>query len=268
MRSRRCVRIVYRHHRFSTACRKPERRQLAVRTAVRASPHCVSFTPGPDESPAPPPAAAREIAQRLVERLPDIGPWIAATLEPAVRYVATAALDAEVPSGASKYGGAPDLPEDVAWPSWTDRAGDRRTQWFYAQIDLSEATSFAPASIDLPQDGLLSFFVYLDEELNGVLGLYSWEAPGSTVLYSPAGTALRRADPPVPMLPAGRFSPIGCWTWHERGMDMTDDEFDSLEEFNNEYNKELIGLDVSGYVHGGRHQLGGHERFIQHPVAE
>ena len=39
----------------------------------------------------------------------------------------------DVPVGASKIGGAPDLPKDFEWPSWNDRPLD-----FLAQINLAE----------------------------------------------------------------------------------------------------------------------------------
>ena len=68
--------------------------------------------------------------------------------------------DADIPIGASKIGGEPDLPADVEWPKWK-----HYTMSFVAQINLAELTDAAP----LPADGLLSFLyaveaMYEDED--------------------------------------------------------------------------------------------------------
>lgn len=55
----------------------------------------------------------------------------------------------DIAIGASKFGGCPDLPEGMAWPS----SGDHPT-WFLAQVDLSAL----PSTGKLPTTGLLSFF--------------------------------------------------------------------------------------------------------------
>lgn len=57
-----------------------------------------------------------------------------------------------IPLGTSKLGGAPDLPDDIAWPSWCGY-----DQSFIAQINLAELSSPSP----LPSSGLLSFFYTL-----------------------------------------------------------------------------------------------------------
>ena len=57
----------------------------------------------------------------------------------------------DVPVGASKIGGAPDLPDDASWP--VDR--DARPLSFVAQLDLA---SLPAVDGDLPREGTLSFF--------------------------------------------------------------------------------------------------------------
>jgi uncharacterized protein YwqG len=57
----------------------------------------------------------------------------------------------DVPAGASKIGGAPDLPDDTSWP--TDR--DAHALSFVAQLDLA---SLPAMDHDLPREGTLSFF--------------------------------------------------------------------------------------------------------------
>ncbi|HZG84099.1 YwqG family protein [Paenibacillus sp.] len=60
--------------------------------------------------------------------------------------------DDAIPLGASKVGGAPDLPDNLAWPKWRGYE-----QSFIAQINLAEI----PLPSPLPSRGLLSFFYAL-----------------------------------------------------------------------------------------------------------
>lgn len=90
--------------------------------------------------------------------------------------------DDDIPIGASKYGGAPDLPRDFIWPFHNDRP-----MWFTCQIDLSEL----PTCFDiLPKIGVLSFF-YVDPVYRGEDG------EGGFVTHSPNRNALSRT-PPIP----------------------------------------------------------------------
>lgn len=60
----------------------------------------------------------------------------------------------DIPVGASKLGGLPDLSTDIAWPEYKDHALD-----FVAQINLSEIAPFEEVlDVPLPASGLLSFF--------------------------------------------------------------------------------------------------------------
>jgi hypothetical protein len=78
---------------------------------------------------------------------------IRALARPSVRLVATKADDATIPIGASKIGGAPDLPAYFKWPM---REGRRLA--FIAQIELTDLRRFPPVAPELPREGLLSFF--------------------------------------------------------------------------------------------------------------
>jgi uncharacterized protein YwqG len=42
-------------------------------------------------------------------------------LRPAIALSATPAEDSEIPIGASKFGGAPDVPADFEWPTWNEK---------------------------------------------------------------------------------------------------------------------------------------------------
>ncbi len=121
-------------------------------------------------------------------------------------------------------------------------------------------------TLELPSDGLISFFADLDDQLNGIVGLYSWEHPGSTIVRSRPGADLRVLDGPSHG-PGIRLSPLPAWTWRQDGIDFSNEEFDVMDEVDNWYAKALQGIVVEGYHHGGRHQLGGHENYIHHPAA-
>lgn len=120
-------------------------------------------------------------------------------------------------SGASKVGGSPDLPNDVAWPRVV-RAGSRKRfdfpLAFLAQIALADVTKLDREKL-LPRSGLLSFFT-LD-----LVRVY--EATGSMegavrVLHVPSGAKVERRDVPDD-LPATRraheralsFSSVETW---------------------------------------------------------
>lgn len=79
-------------------------------------------------------------------------------LRPAIALSATRAEDSQIPIGASKFGGSPDVPLHFLWPTWNEKP-----LGFLAQINLEEV---APFDLDalLPKRGLLSFFADLDEQ--------------------------------------------------------------------------------------------------------
>ncbi len=73
-------------------------------------------------------------------------------LRPSIRVSTRTVDEPALPLGASKFGGAPDLPSGVTWPT-----GKGASLSFVAQIRLEDVHSFAAASL-LPPAGLLSFF--------------------------------------------------------------------------------------------------------------
>lgn len=72
---------------------------------------------------------------------------------PSVRLIPAARASARVPTGASKFGGDPDLPSGRAWPL----GRMRRPLSFLAQIRLADAARVAQAGV-LPASGWLWFF--------------------------------------------------------------------------------------------------------------
>lgn len=137
---------------------------------------------------------AREDADLLssIERtLGEGDPRVAAVLalvRPSIEIVSEDLELGECPLGASRLGGRPDLPPELAWPC----DGDQPLS-FLAQFDLAEVHAAAgEAAGALPDRGWLAFFFLLEGA--------SWEADkgGARVLYfsGPRDDLTRRAPPP------------------------------------------------------------------------
>lgn len=118
----------------------------------------------------------------------------------AVHWECTAASDDEIPIGASKSGGLPDLPPDIPWPRGCDcppsgfgHSESEDLCEFHCQLNLGD---FRPlvAGRRLPSHGLLQFFTYIEE---------GQDVEGIRVLYHPDLTKLNRTLLPKP-LPDGR----------------------------------------------------------------
>jgi uncharacterized protein YwqG len=75
-----------------------------------------------------------------------------ALARPAISLSARRAGRVKLAPGASKLGGAPDLPAGAKWPSWR-----RRPLAFLAQLNLEDLAGFSSCA-DLPREGLLQFF--------------------------------------------------------------------------------------------------------------
>ena len=122
-----------------------------------------------------------------------------ALLRPAVALTATRADDAQIPVGASKFGGAPDVPADFEWPTWNEKP-----LGFLAQINLEEV---APFDVDglLPKSGVLSFFCYMAEEQDWPHG-DAKQKDGWRVFHFSTGHWIRQEVP----LAALSELPFGC----------------------------------------------------------
>jgi hypothetical protein len=116
----------------------------------------------------------------------DIAEELAALARPGLRLVY---VEGEAALGASKLGGLPDLPEDVAWPhaKWTGHESEAMT--FFGHVALGDLdASVWPG----PIEGLLSFFCHQDRDHWGV------DSGGSArVLFVPAGAKLSRRSRPA-----------------------------------------------------------------------
>lgn len=110
---------------------------------------------------------------------------VAAVSREAFRIQTSAATDETLPIGASKLGGLPDLPANIAWPDCEDAP-----LAFIGQISLREIPSPSP----LPQDGIVSFFY---DNAQSAWGFDPKDQGSFRVLYFPVSEELHRAHSPV-----------------------------------------------------------------------
>src|SRR5947209_1881972 len=80
---------------------------------------------------------------------------------PSIRLLTTRVDESSFPIGASKIGGVPDLPADIAWPQCHGLP-----QSFLAQIHLADIASYERESL-LPHRGLLWFFYDAQQQTFG-----------------------------------------------------------------------------------------------------
>lgn len=134
-------------------------------------------------------------------QLTDLLPHVDTLARPAIR-VTLAAADARGGTiGASRVGGAPDLPPGTLWPT---KQGAPLS--FVAQIRLEEARPFDAAGL-LPAAGLLSFFYDANQE---TYGTDPADRAGFQVhLYSGDHAGLQRQPFPDALPAAARFHPCG-----------------------------------------------------------
>lgn len=193
------------------------------------------------------PIARGEVARRLQEAAPEMGGQLVESILPAVRFAIRREPDVAIDIGRSKLGGAPDLPRGTVWPSWTPPAAEKRLLQFFAQVDLKEVAAALPSDLNLPADGLLSFFADFDPVRETVPG------PEAVVIfYSPADSLLGRCS--LRMLPVetAQLHPIGTWSW------LASSDGAALTAFAREQEAALHSRAPEHYHVTARHQLGGH----------
>jgi uncharacterized protein YwqG len=124
-----------------------------------------------------------ELKRKLSDAgLGSVAEQIAQMARPCYRVASTLVPEEQIPIGASKFGGLPDLPDGFVWPEALE---------FVAQLRLADLPKPLPETA--PPDGLLLFFTRWNE---------------GRVFYLPEGTALQRTEmPSAPVQPA----PSGFW---------------------------------------------------------
>ncbi len=95
------------------------------------------------------------IEEHAPERLRQV---LADNLRPAIGIITHEADDTNIAIGASKIGGAPDVPLGFEWPEWKGKP-----LGFVAQFNLEEVAAF-DVEHALPDSGTLSFFYAIEEQ--------------------------------------------------------------------------------------------------------
>lgn len=117
-------------------------------------------------------------------------------VKPSIRLVVTPADEATLQPEVSKFGGLPDLPADVSWPTWQGLP-----QSFIAQIRLQDVHSYDVAGV-LPAQGMLWFFYDAQQETYG-------DDPanrgGWSVIYRKNVQKLKRAAVPAKLPKSSLF---------------------------------------------------------------
>ena len=96
----------------------------------------------------------RELADAIRQNTPrdELHPELIRRIRPAIAFDSQCADDAQIPLGASKFIGAPDVPDSFEWPTYQGQP-----QHFVAQINLDEIAPFDVEGV-LPTGGVLAFF--------------------------------------------------------------------------------------------------------------
>jgi uncharacterized protein (TIGR02996 family) len=118
-----------------------------------------------------------------------------AFVRPAVTFRHASERERNIPVGASKFGGCPDLPPKTKWPVVGGKLGA-----FLVQFNLAELHA-SPAARELPTTGLLSVFIPSDFDMNS--GRKPW-----SLHHFPDASQLVRTDK-LPRLPKRRTIPSG-----------------------------------------------------------
>lgn len=116
----------------------------------------------------------------------------------AIQLSRRATDDTQLPVGASKLGGAPDLPAGAVWPIWQGASMS-----FVAQIQLGDVRPF-DAENRLPANGLLLFFYDARQQ---AYGADPADRGGWQVGMIARGQQLQRAAPPADLAVNSRFTP-------------------------------------------------------------
>jgi uncharacterized protein YwqG len=177
---------------------------------------------------------------------------LAPLVRPAVRLLTTRSAG-ELALGASRVGGAPDVPQGFSWPHWRDKPLQ-----FLAQIELERAGGGA-----LPSSGHLLFFYDADQD---AWGFDPQDRGSGVVCYLPAGTQLTRSERPGEGSSETRIAP--CTLDFEFYEDLPEFEtFDPMEreltEEGDEGYWDVRELLASGPDGAAAHKLLGHPNTIQ-----
>jgi len=178
---------------------------------------------------------------------------------PAVRLTHLCSEPQQIPVGASKVGGRPDVPAGFEWPCWRGSPLS-----FLCQVNLSDIGDL-PAAADLPKDGLLSFFYDAQQR---AWGLEPADAGAWLVEWFPDDPAsLRPCALPSSCRELGLFEP--CLLRFEEVLTLPPWECEAVEQLGMSWDQSDAYVDLlEGLYEQGCHQLFGHPAQIQGPMEE
>ena len=107
----------------------------------------------------------------------------------------------QLPVGATKFGGKPDLSENALWPEY-----EGKLHTFIGQFRLERFAADASRGDPCPRTGLLSFFVFDDPIETGQPAAEGDEGAWK-VIYTADTLELRRLDPPKSFDEGNRLAP-------------------------------------------------------------
>lgn len=137
-----------------------------------------------------------DILAALPPSLKRVAHDITQIVQDSIRLTTHTVDESHLPMGASKIGGLPDLPSNVAWPVWQSLPMS-----FIAQVQLAEVR-VADHTHTLPTDGILWFFYDAQQQ---TFGADPNDRGGWQVLYAPGNTHLQRATAPTTLPSASIF---------------------------------------------------------------
>lgn len=151
----------------------------------------------------------------------------------------------------TKFGGWPDLPDNLEWPCWKGRP-----LAFLAQIDLAQAKD-AGAPEWLPSDGMLFFFYDADQSTWG----FDPADRGSWAIlhgpFNPEAVAHPQSIEPFPEVGFRLRNGVSLPSPERLGIDymsLSEEEWEAVEKVQGEFSP--------------AHQLGGHPHAIQNDSME
>jgi uncharacterized protein YwqG len=165
----------------------------------------------------------------------------------------------DIPIGASKLGGSPDLPQGVDWSFCEGKA-----LTFMAQFKLSEVASFDVETF-LPERGMLYFFYEVEET--------HWEAPtisdGWKIIYvEDENTPLFRIPHPIQQGKRRTIQALPCYQVKYVPCLSLPMIFGSNKKYDFEFNDDEgeAYCEMADDWRESDHHLGGHPLQIQHDV--
>lgn len=181
---------------------------------------------------------------------------------PSLRLYGTSTQEADLPIGATKLGGRPDLPVGWCWPEWKGLP-----QSFIAQLRLADLQRFRQEGIGepLPEQGFLWFFYDAQQE---TYGDQPSDRGGWSILFLEDVQAELQRMPPPPALPTAsqfpacalRFSPELTYS-QQPALDISHVQWDTVDQ--QRYDTMIAGFENTAERAIPHHRLFGFPDTLQ-----